>query len=162
MVRGMMVVCACISTSGRNLGSREGRAQAHRHKDIEDLVGHSGDERFYGSGEEFWERESLGGIASERIGRLRGVEVGEDGLVEAQVGPARKEAKDGEKERRERQERREREDEHYAEIEERKSGDAQGDDASEQGDGMRWDELAEGDKETDLDRNRAGDRGQAT
>lgn len=74
---------------------REGRAQSHRHQHVEDLVRHGCDERFCGTGEELGKGERFGGIAAERIRCLAGVKVGKDGLVEAEIGPACDQAKDG-------------------------------------------------------------------
>lgn len=80
---------------GRHLGLGEGRTQSHCHQDVENLVRHSCDERFCGTREELGKGKGLGGVAAERVGGLAGVEVGEDGLVEAEIGPACDQAKDG-------------------------------------------------------------------
>lgn len=82
----------------RDLGLREGRAQSHRHQYVEDLVRHGRDERFCRTGEELGKGERLRSVATERVRGLAGVEVGEDGFVEAEVGPACDQAEDGEEE----------------------------------------------------------------
>lgn len=76
---------------------REWRAHSHGDQGGEDLVREGSNGRLHGPGEEFGEGERLTGIATEGC-RLGGVEVGEDGLVESQVGPAGKEAEQGEPE----------------------------------------------------------------
>lgn len=120
------------------------------------MVGDGGDEWFGRAWKEFGKGECLGSIAAERIRGLGGIEVGENGLVEAQVRPAREEAEDSEEEGSDGQKRGEREYQHQAKIEERESRDAQREDASEECDGVRWDKLAECDEEADLQGNRAG------
>lgn len=79
----------------RHLGLRKGRTQSHRYQHVEDLVRQGRDKWLRGTGEELSKGESLGGVAAEGVGSLAGVEVREDGLVEAQVGPACDEAEDG-------------------------------------------------------------------
>lgn len=154
-----MMVRARVSTGGRDFCGGEGRAQAHRDEHVEDLIGHDRNEWFHRPREKLRKRKRLGGVAAKRVGRLRRVEVRKDGLVEAQVGPARQEAEDGEEEGGKGEERRQCEDEHQAEVEEREARDTQGEDSAEESDGVGGDKLAEGDKEADLERDGAGDRG---
>lgn len=154
------VVPPRVTASCRNLGLRERRAQAQCHEDVEDLVAQGGHQGLRGRGEELGEGEGLGGITAERVGRLGRVEIGEDGLVEAQVGPAREEAEDGEEEGGEGEEGRQAENQDQAEVDEGEAWYAQGEDSPEEGDGVGGDELAEGDEEADLKRDGAGDGGQ--
>lgn len=125
------MVAPGVAASRRDLGLRERRAQAQGNKDVEDLVAKGGHQGLRGSGEELGEGKGLGGIAAEGVWRLGRVEVGEDGLVEAQVGPAREEAEDGEEEGCEGEEGRQAEDQDQAEVDEGKAWYAQGEYAPE-------------------------------
>lgn len=110
------VVTTRVATGRRNLGLRERRAQAQGHENVEYLVAEGGHKGLRGRGEELGESEGLGGVAAQRVRRLGRVEVGEDGLVEAQVGPAREEAEDGEEEGGEGEKGRQAEDQDQAEV----------------------------------------------
>lgn len=127
---GGSAAAAAATPALQHIGRRKGRAETHGDEHVKDLVGDCGDDGFGGSGKELGKGKGLGGVAAER-GRLGGVEVGEDRLVEAQVGPAgeeaihclpngcageqRGEAKDGDE----------------TNIEDRGAHNAQGDDAAE-------------------------------
>lgn len=144
----------------------EGRAQAHGDEDVEDSVGGLCDDGFDGAWEELGEGEGFCGVAAHGggggvVGRLGGVEVWEDGLVEAQVGEGGKEAVQGEEEGGGGEERGEGEEEDQGEVEEGEARDAKGEEAAKEGDCMGGNELREGDEEADLERDRAGDCGQA-
>lgn len=119
------VVAPGGAARGRDLGLRERRAQAQGHEDVEDLVAQGGHQGLRGRGEELGEGEGLGGVAAEGVWGLRGVEVGEDGLVEAEVGPARDEAEDGEEEGGGGEEWRQAEEQDQAEVDEGEARHAQ-------------------------------------
>lgn len=87
---------------------------------------------------------------------MRRVEIGEDGLVESEVGPAGHETENGKPEGGAGEERSEGQDRDDADVDEGETGDAHREDAAEEGNRMRWDELAEGDEEADLNGDRAG------
>ena len=140
-----------------NIRLTERRAHLHRNKNIKHAIRHPRDERPDGPGEELGERKSLAGVAAERGRLVGGVEVREDGLVEAQVGPARQEAVDGQEEGHGRQHGRHDQQGDEADVEERETRDAHREDAPEEGDGVGGHELAEGDEEGDLEGDRAGD-----
>lgn len=154
------MVAPGVATSSRNLGLRERRAQAQSHEDVEYLVAQGGHQGLRGRGEEFGEGKGLGCVAAEGVWRLGRVEVGEDGLVKAQVGPAREEAEDGEEEGGEGEEGRQAKNQNQAEVDEGEARHAQGEDAPEERDSVGGDELAEGDEEADLEWDSAGDGGQ--
>ena len=144
-----------VAPGGGHVCAGEGHAEAHGHQDVEDLGRDAGNKGLDGTWEELGKGERFARITAER-GRLRGVEVGEDGLVEAQIRPARQEAKDGEEEGRAGEEWCQGEDGDQSDVQQREPGNPKREDASEEGDGMRRDELAEGDEEANLQRYRAG------
>ena len=142
-------VVVVAARRGGDVGGGEGSAYAYGDEGAEDLVREGGDDGLGGPGEELGEGEGLARVAAHR-GRLRGVQVGEHGLEEAQVRPAGDEAGQSQQEGGDRQQRRQRKHGNDAEVEEREARDAQRQDALEQRDGVRGDELAEGDEEGDL------------
>ena len=136
------------------LGKR--RANAHGHQHIEYVLGDARDHGPDGTGEELGKGKGLTSVTAEGA-RLGLVEVGEDGLVKSEVGPACDEAVDGKQERYAREHGREAQGRHNANVEERESGHAKREDTAEEGDGMGGDKLAESDEEGDLEWYRAGD-----
>lgn len=89
------------------------------------------DEGLHGAREEFGESKRFGGIAAERIRGLGGVEVGENGLVEAEVGPARQEAEYGEEEGGEGEQGCESEEEDDTQVEQGETWNTEGENAAE-------------------------------
>lgn len=144
-----------IAAGSRHVRGRKRRAEADGDQDIKDLVGNGRDGRLGRGGEELGKGKRLGGVAAER-GGLRGIEVREDSLVEAQVGPAGEEAKRGLPDGGAGEEGRQAEDGDDARVQDRDAHDAQRDDAAEEGNGVGGDELAKGHKKGDLHRDRAG------
>lgn len=104
--------------------------------------------------EELGKGKCLAGVSAQRS-RLGGVQVGEDSLVESQICPAGEETENRKPQRSAREERRKRQDEDDADIDDGESGYSERQDAAEERDGMRGDQLTEGDEEGYLDRNRA-------
>ena len=113
------------------------------------MVREGGDEWLGLCREEFGEGESFAGIAPERAG-LRRVQVGEDFLVESEVGPAGEETEDGEVKGCAREERGQGEYRDDGNVEKGESRNSKGEDASEESNGMSRYELTEGDEEGDL------------
>jgi hypothetical protein len=139
----------------------ERRTQPHGNQHQEDLIGDGSDEWLYRAREELGKCKCLARITAEG-GVLCRVEVGEHSLVESEIGPAGKESKDGKPQSSSGQERREREKENSADVDERKSRNSERYDTAEEGYGMRWDELAESDKESNLNGNGSSNDSQAT
>lgn len=84
-----------IAAGGLDVVLRERRADAHGDQHVEDVLGDSSNHGPDGSGEKLGKGKGLAGVTAEGA-RLGLVEVGEDGLVKTEVGPARDEAVDGE------------------------------------------------------------------
>ena len=78
---------------------RERAADPHGDQGVEHGGADGRDGRLRGGGEELGEGEGLGRVAAEGGGLVGRVEVGEDGLVEAEVGPRGQEAVRGQEER---------------------------------------------------------------
>lgn len=74
---------------------RKRRADAHGDQHVEDVLRYARNHGPDGTGEELGKGKGLAGVTAEGA-RLGLVEVGKDGLVETEVGPACDEAVDGE------------------------------------------------------------------
>lgn len=108
-----------------------------------------------------WPREELGkgkglaGVSAQRS-RLGRVQVGEDSLVESQICPASEETENRKPQRSAREEGRKRQHEDDSDIDDGESGYSERQDAAEERDGMRGDQLTESDEEGYLNRDGAG------
>lgn len=144
----------------RGICRRERRTQPHGNHHQEDLISDGSDEWLHRTREELGKRERLARVTAEG-GFLCRVEVGEYSLVESEIGPAGQESKDGKPQSSSGKERRKGEKENGANVDERKSRNSERYDAAEEGYGMRWDELAESDEESNLNGNGPSNDSQA-
>lgn len=120
--RGVAVNPLVVS-GGIALG--EGRANSHGHQHQEDLVSDRSHKGLHGAGEELGKRKRLARIAA-LGGGLRRLKIGEDGLVESEVGPAGKETKDSEPQGGPRKNRSKRQKKDDADIDQRESRHSEG------------------------------------